>query len=551
MPRLARLACLAVLVAAASAFLARPAHAAPPPFLSETLTTEHFQIHFTSDTVIDNGAHRTLRPWSGEFAAIAEWAYSTYTSVWGFPPHVDDGDGLIDVYVFDFARWYGPDYDGIAGWTISTSLAAQSAATIEIDEDRVREPHVVAHEVFHVLQMAMYAPAPAWFMESTAEWATFRLFDYRPDDWVRLPEPENSVDCDSLVGGFSRPCGVDGYESGGYTRWTWWQYLGERFGQGVVKETWDRVVAQGDPSYDGDDAVRDVLLSKGTTLSDVFNDYSLAVLTGGFQAENLKELTPTIYKVVATPDATKALPRIEVPVNRLATRYVSFQPPVGGEGPCYAATLSINVTLPAGSSSKPHLYLTSSKAKVPLAVSGSNATVTTAWDTCSSEAPAILSLPNASQTLDGRLFFVRGTVTVDTSKIVSGKTPPAGANITTPIIVAPTDDPAPTLFLYAPNVLRVQVAARTIGFAVYSSGAGRLAATFGATRLPDVRLRAGMNRVTVRLPKPASALAFAAKPALELTSLSPSGAKGATMVQKVTFAKPAPKTKPAAKKKRR
>jgi hypothetical protein len=41
----------------------------------------------------------------------------------------------------------------------------------------------------------------------------------------------------------------------------------------------------------------------------------------------------------------------------------------------------------------------------------------------SSAAPAFLSLPNASQTLDGRLFVVNASVSVDKTKVVSAKTP--------------------------------------------------------------------------------------------------------------------------------
>jgi hypothetical protein len=545
MPRLTRLARLAALIAAASAFLAPAAQAAPPPWLFETVTTEHFQIHFTGDNLVDDGAHPTIRQWNGEFAAVAEWAYSTYTSQWGFPAHVADTDGLIDVYVFDLEKWYGESWEGVAGVTFASSGANQTAATIEIDDESIRDPHVAAHEVFHVIQLAMYSGVPGSFAESTAEWATFRLFDYRPDPWLSPHEPDNSIDCTAAGAGW--PCGLDGYESGGYSRWTWWQYLGERYGQGIVKEVWDRVVTQASPSYDGDDALRDVLVGKGASLTDVFNDFSLAYLTGNFAAENLKDLEPSIHKTVETPDVTKPLAKFEVAVNRLASRYVAFQPPVGGEGPCYAATLTLNVTVPAGTSARPYLYFPDSKVKTPLSISGSSATVTTAWDTCSSQSPAILSLPNASQTLDGRLFFISGTVTVDTSKVVSGRTPPAGATVTGPIVAAPTEEPAPTLFLYAPGVLRVLGTARSLGFVVYSTGSGTLQASFAGTDLAAVKLRAGINRIVVRLPKPAATLAFASKPVLELTSMSPTGKKGATLTQKVAFKQKA-KAKPKRKK---
>lgn len=539
MPRhLSRLALLAALVAALSAFLSAPAVAAPPVGLNETLQTEHLQIHYTGDLTLDDGVHAVSRHWVGDFAAVAEWGYQTFTS-WGFPGHAPDADGLIDVYIFDFTRQYDAKVDeAVDAFAVP---GPGGTGTIEVDshETAVRNPHLAAHEIFHMLQFGMPTIPSGWFMESTAEWATFRLLDYRDDGHYAPHLPDDSIDCEP-AGLIGISCGP-GPESGGYTRWAWWQYLGERFGQGSVKEVWDRIVAIGAPGQEMQ-ATADVLAGKGTSLADFFNDYSLATLTGSFQAANLAGRPATIYKSVSTPDTTKPLAKMEVPVNRLGSRYVMFKAPVGGEGPCYAATLNLSVALPAGTSAKPYLYTTSDKVATPLAVNGGTATISTGWDTCSSEVPAVLSLPNASATLDARLFVITGSVTVDTSKVVSGKTPPAGVIYNGLIINAPTEEPAPTLAIYAPKVLRMLGSARTIGFAVYSSGAGVLRATFGGKPLRAVRLRAGMNRVVLRLPKPAARLALGKRPVLELTSVSTSGHRGRTVVQRVAFkAKPKPK----------
>jgi len=533
---------------------AAPAHAHAPTLgeLSETLTTEHFQVHFTGDIGFDGGGHATIRQYVGEFAATAEWAYETYRS-WGYPAHVPDGDGLIDVYVYDFGHAHGATAADVVAFATPLGGAAQAPGSISVNVESIRDSQAAAHQAFHMLQMALYARAPDWFAQATAAWAAFRLREYSTVAVGSAPPfppaADNSLDCTPAASPawpdrwVQRPCGLTGYEAAGFTRWTFFQYLGERFGADVVREVWSRMQSVAGPAYDGDDAVRDVLVTKGTTLADVFNDYSVAVLAGEFQAASLKEQRPTTYKSAQTPDTTKALTRLEVAVNRLASRYVELKPPPGGEGPCYAATLTLNVAIPAGTSAKPYLYFPETKVKTPLAVNGANATVTTAWDTCSSQSPAILSLPNASQTLDARLFFVTGSVTVDTSKVVSGKAPPLGVTVTGQIIAAPTEEPVPTLFLYAPSVLRVLGTARTIGFAVYSSGAGKLSASFAGARLPDVRLRAGANRVVLRLPKPAARLAFASRPVLQLTPFSTAGQKGATIVQKVAFTKAKPKRK--------
>jgi hypothetical protein len=521
---------------------AAPAHAFPTG-LDETLTTEHFRIHFTGDGTT---AHPILRQWAGEFAANAEWAYDTYVSQWGYPNHVG---GLIDVYVFSFADEYGADYEELPAFALPLTGDPQSAGLIELNKEFVRDPHVAAHQAFHMIQMAMYAPAPDWLAQATAEWAAFRLRGYPSP--ATFHQPDNSLDCNTAVpdpypgAWVHQPCGLDGYESSGYTRWTFFQYLQERFGADVVREVWARMqaVATPPPAYDGDDAIRDVLAGKSASLTDVFGDYTVAMLTGSFQTPLLAGQQPSLYAAGQTPAENGSVSSLRVAVNRLAARFVALQPPAPDEKPCYAATLSITVALPAGVTSRPHVYATGTKTLTALAVSGTTATATIPWDTCSSEAPALVSLPNTSQSLDGRMFVVSAAVTVDKTTIVSPKAPPPGATVTGTVIAAPTDDPAPALSFYSRKLLKVGSSARVLRFVLFSSGAGKVRVTLNGQTVGMVAIRAGANAAGVRLPKPAAryALAKASRAVLEITALSPSGAPGTTFVQRVAFTKPKPK----------
>jgi len=114
------------------------------------------------------------------------------------------------------------------------------------------------------------------------------------------------------------------------------------------------------------------------------------------------------------------------------------------------------------------------------------------------------------------------------------------------VVPAPTSDPAPTLKVYAPEVLRVSTKTRLLRFVVFSSGDGKLAASLGATGLGSASLRPGNNDIRFVLPTQLfkSLRAKSTSNVLQLTSQSPSGAKGATFTRHVVVqAPPKQKTK--------
>jgi hypothetical protein len=520
---------------------AAPAHAYPG-VLDETLETEHFVVHFTGDLTYQDGEHVIVRQWAGEFAANAEWAYDTYVNAWGYPAHVPDADGKIDVYVYKFEKFHNQElFSALAAGSVPASGAAQTDGWIEVNKAFVRDPQVAAHQVFNMIQMAMYAPAPDWLAQSTAEWAAFRLREY-PSPFG-FHAPDNSLDCNTVTGlpwvsvWLQRPCGAEGYESSGYTRWTFFQYLQERFGGDVVRDVWSRMQTVGSPTY-GVDAIRDVLAGKSASLTDVFGDYSVAMLTGNFATSLLAGQSPGIYTSGQTGQDTGSMSTLRVAVNRLASRFVSIAPPPPDEKPCYAATLSLTVTLPAAVTSRPHVYATGTRILTPLSISGTTATASIPWDTCSSGAPAFVSLPNTSQTLDGRMFVVNASTTVDKTKIVSATVPPPGATLTGPVIAAPTEDPAPDLAFYSRSVMRLSANSRVLQLVFYSSGTGKVRVVFSGQQVALLKVRAGANTASVRLPKPAKRFSASSRAVLELTPLSPAGAPGDTFVQRVVFTKP-------------
>ena len=206
-------------------------------------------------------------------------------------------------------------------------------------------------------------------------------------------------------------------------------------------------------------------------------------------------------------------------------------------------SLKLDVAIPANVVSRPYFYA-HIKGSVPqaLTVSGSTASITVPWDTCSASPHAYLSLPNdwndADQVgppKDGREFVVSGTLTVDKSKPATAASPPPGAKVIGPVTQVPTTDPAPAMTVYAPELLRVSSKTRVLRFVVFSSGAGSLRAVLGSSWNGSATLHAGNNDIRFVLPTQLlkRLRKTSAENLLSLTSYSPSGAKGETVTRRV------------------
>jgi hypothetical protein len=276
-------------------------------------------------------------------------------------------------------------------------------------------------------------------------------------------------------------------------------------------------------------------------------------MTGSFTLAALAGSRPQAYAVIPVGTSSGALPSTPVTLNHLAVRYVTLLHGSDPTVPCFAASLTLNVAIPAGVVSTPTYYANTKTAVAqPLSVSGSTASITVPWNTCAGSPSAYLSLPNDSLGLDGREFTVSGSVSVDLNTPAAPTDPPPGAHVIGTPIAAPTSDPAPTLRVYAPEVLRVSSKTRLLRFVVFSSGDGKLGAVLGGTGLGSAALRGGNNDIRFVLPTQLfkSLGAKSASNVLQLTSESPSGAKGATVTRRVVVqTPPKPKKKKTAKKK--
>lgn len=543
-PRLrSTLAALALLLLAGSLTVSVPRASAidPFPFTGiQTLSSAHFMVHYNRNDADATCNDAVTQEQAGDIAGMFERAYALYAS-WGYPAPVDDGDTLVDVSVDDFSAGCVSD-GGIAvpapldRWdALITDIAPAGAGEIHLDIDTAFSYRIVAHELFHLVENAMAPTADPWLQEGTAEWAATRATFAQGGT---EDSAGGTLDC---VGS---QCGDTEAEKNGYPGWMLIEYLAERYDDAKVKAVWDQATAN-----PGISATTDLAAVLTTSLPIFYNDFANARLTGNFTFAPLKGALPAPVATIMVGGSTGSLPAGNVAVNHLAARYLALKHNVG-TGPCFEASLTINVAIPAGVESYPAYWAgTAGALAQPLTVSGSNASITVPWNTCADSPDASLSLPNDTLDLDGREFVVTGTVSVDTTKPATASAPPPGAHVIGTVVNAPTSDPAPTLKVYAPEVLRVSAKTRLLRFVVFSSGDGKLGAVLGSTGLGSASLRGGNNDVRFVLPTQLfqSLRSKSASNILRLTSQSPSGAKGATFTRHVVVQAP-PKPKKKSKK---
>jgi hypothetical protein len=538
----------AVAVALVSGVLASAADAVPiprPPG-DHQITTAHFVIHYYTDP---QSSSYTTETQAGDVAAYAERVYSLETG-WGYPAPLDDGDGHIDIYLEDLSAMPGvialaqpdgpfpyasPDSGAIL---LSTPTEMEGFATSEGLTPEQEQLKTIAHELFHLFQYATWVPSAqsdSWLFEGTAQWAGFSAIGFPTGSVVTsVGPPDIALTCRDDIGG-NQMCDPDPYVEGGYSRWAFFQMLANKYGNSFIHD----VLVNGAAGQTAATALTNAIAAKGSSLSSLFNEYAMRLMDGDFGVPAIAAVHPPVQMAILGGTKTGPLATVKVPVNHLSARYVTFQ---RGDGDsthaCFAATLTINVALPAGTSSQPYFYWDTPQ---PLIVNGSNASITVPWDTCNwGSARGWLSIPNAGTTVDAADFTVTSSVTVDTNTPAAPGSGPPQISVWGTSVPVPTTDIAPSIDVFGPELLTLSVSAPTIRLIVDSSGPGTVTATLGATTLGTGTLRAGNNDLRFTVPKDMLASfrrAAANGNVLTLTPMSPSGASaGLPVTRQVVIA---------------
>ncbi len=538
-------------------------------FFTYTLGSPHFLVHYASDASASSCAPKMAitETTAGDVLGWAEKAYTAEFG-YGFPTPPSDGvlggDARIDIYVVDFA----PGTTGIIGETFPDGGSPSTTSSISLDASEGLTPGVIAHELFHVIQLGIWLPAnPAeyWLLEGSAEWMAAKVNAYDATFVSDLGPSDMALDCKDPIG--TNKCFlVDGYKNGGYSRWPFWESVTQKFGVLFVKEVFDDGFAN--PGETAVTAIQHALAAHGANLTDIFTAWTVQQMIGGYGIDALDLVKPTVWGLpLGTATTTKTFAKIVVPVNHLAARYLEFDRGDGtGGGACLAATLTLTVDLPdlpPGIGARPYFYWNGlNSTPVALSINGNTATTTVPWDTCTWVGnQGYLDLPNPSTdpTANGSLFTVTATITVDPNT-PGGQSalPPAAFPVTGPIVTVPSTDVAPSIVVFGPELLNVLAATPVVRLIVQSSGEGKLRASLGGTVLGTVTLRAGNNDLRWALPKSLlPGLRRSSADSTNLLTLTPLSSVGATagtpvtrrisVVQAPVKAKPAAKAKPKAK----
>jgi hypothetical protein len=542
----------ALIALAASLAAGVPRAAAIDPFPTTgiaTLSSNHFTAHFSRDEAPCPSATITQEH-AGEILGMAERAYALYSG-WGYTPPAAPVNISVDDFALDCVAFGSLTVASVSDrWDASIRTIAPGVDEVHLNAlTNGLDYHVIAHEVFHLFEDAA-APSGTdpWLEEGLAEWGSVRA---NAAAGGLEQNPDRTLDC---VGS---ECGDTEFDRNGYPGWMLFEYLAERFGDAKVKSVLDAAAAN--PLWTGTKALSSVVQPLGPTLGKFFEDYTTARLTGNFTYLALAGVLPQTQASIVAGSSNGDISPVTLAVNHLAARFVDIAHGLDTDtGPCYSASLVLKVALPAVVASTPYYYANAKGAVAQaFSVSGTTASLTVPWNTCSGSPHAYVSLPNETNdvvppALDGREFTVSGTLTVDRSKPASASEPPPGVKVIGPVIPAPTTDPAPDLTLHAPELIRVSAKTRLLRFIVFSSGDGTLKATLGSTWLGSAGLHAGNNDVRFVLPtRLLKTLRKTNTPdnVLMLTSYSAGGTQGASVTRRVAMQLLKKTTKP--KKRRR
>ena len=430
----------------------------PYPF---TLGSTHFLVHYRSDVsslTCDVNMAVTERQ-AGDVLGYAEIAYAAEIGTYGYPAPPSDGalggDNRIDIYILneDAAS------TGVLGETTFDGGPPSTTASFQLDAQKGLTPETVARELFHVIQLGIWLPASAgeyWLLQETAEWMAAKVNNYEASYVGDLGPADISLDCKDPRG--TSKCDLkDGYENDGFSRWPFWQSVTQKYGTSFVKEVFQHGAAN--PGETGVAALQGALAVHSTNLTDAFNDWTVQQMAGTYGLSVLDQIKPKVWgQPVLTGTTTKALATINVPVNHLANRFLEFDRGDGaGTTSCFAATLALTVTIPAGVASKPYFYWNGlNSAPVALAVNGSTASATVPWDTCTWVGnQAYLSLPNPSTdpTANGAVFSVVATLTVDLNTPGQASLPPAAAPVSGTIVPVGSTEGVPSISVFGPELM--------------------------------------------------------------------------------------------------
>lgn len=264
-----------------------------------------------------------------EVAELAEVAWQDLLER-GFRPPVSDGaqpsddnggDGRFDIYLADFAQ---ADGNFVAEACTDTPPVHCSGYFLmdndlaEFDYASITEGISVltSHELFHAVQAAYSIGASQAWSEGTAVWNEEKTFPEQGDYERFTPY---------FLARSSRP-----FERGGsgfgdpyvYGAAVWPTFLDERYGDGVVRRTWEAMEAAG-PGADFLDAIDEVVAEEGASVTSAWVEFTRWNLLTGPRADAARSYAAGAdLGEVAFEDAVFGPGEAETSIIGLSARYL-------------------------------------------------------------------------------------------------------------------------------------------------------------------------------------------------------------------------------------
>jgi hypothetical protein len=531
-----RRALLLLLVAAGFAVATSPsAFAANPPCSPaqpQQRSSTHFTVTFNDDTAnVALAGPAITATQAGAVLATAEQQYNALSAL-GFPAPVPAGGGKVVIHVVDLTSYQLSSYNCVG--------------EINLDSASLTDTFTLGFDIFEEIEFN-YGNTDGWLVQGLASWGGWKSIGYPEASTAHLGPWEMSLDCALSASRTSQLCSTDRYTSLGLSRWPFYEYLAERFGTTFISTLLTDTNAAGG---DGLTGLQNALASQGTTLSSEYGAFTTKLLAGGWTAQQLNLTTPPITgSAILTGTQTGDIPAQSFGVDHLATKFVQIdRGAASAPAHCYAANLTLKVTIPTGVTTQPVFYWAQAgSAPVPLTISGQKANAVIPWDTCSWKIHGFLSLPNTTLNMDSALFTVSAHLDVLPTEVTS-TTPAAPANGYGNATDVSSTDGVPSISVFGPLLLSLPATAKQLEVVVQASNVGALRATLGSLDLGQKKLVTGTNVVTYALPagvlQKLRTSAAAAANVLTLSPLSSDGKVTGTPVSlKVTVQPVKKKTK--------
>ncbi|MCA9642472.1 MAG: hypothetical protein KC492_17345 [Myxococcales bacterium] len=336
----------------------RPSHPDSPFNVGQSLASvlsSHFRVWYAlAGEHAPPDASDAAPAYVVETLNVAESAHAHFKDL-GYNPVVSDQlvpcaahDVAIDIYLMNF----GGSADGtkVDEWCGEASAESCSGFLIVENDfagyaypDRTTALRtVVPHEYFHLIQASYDARIEPWFSEAGAQWATNTLYPELEDMERFFPvffqQPQRSLD--SAAGGAA--------SSYSYSTALFALFLEEAYSAEVMRESFERLQAQGPPSTAAIDAA--LLAGAESNLADAFQRFALWNAATGARASSAGYANASSYPEVALTEVplpvsiagatislsshyfAVTLPRFQVSIDTDVARNRVWYVPFGDDG---------------------------------------------------------------------------------------------------------------------------------------------------------------------------------------------------------------------------